>query len=116
MAILFGIYIILSASGLFLMKLGFEGSAVAISRNLLKIDVNPVLLLGMLCYIASFFMFIYIVGKNNISYIFPISAGIMNIVTFALGALVLKEPVSVYSVLGVALVTAGVVLMNLKMN
>ena len=114
MIILFIIYVALSASGLFLMKIGSEGASVAVVKHILKIDVNLVLLLGMLCYIASFLLFIFIISKNDISYIYPISAGVLNIITFFLGVAVLKEKADVPSVIGIVLITAGVVLINIK--
>ena len=114
MIILFFVYAALSASGLLLMKIGSEGASFGIIENVLKIDVSLPLILGMLCYLASFLLFIFIISKNNISYIYPISTGVLNVVTFVLGAVLLKEEISGFSVAGLVLIVAGVVFMNLK--
>jgi len=111
---LFILYVLLSASGLFLMKVGGESASIGIINNFLKLDVSLTLLLGMLCYLISFLLFIYIINKNDISYIYPVSAGALNIVTFILGVAVLKEKINGFSVAGLILIAAGVVFMNLK--
>ena len=114
MIVLFIIYVALSASGLFFMKVGSGGTSFELAKNILKLDVSLTLLFGMLCYLVSFLLFIFIISKNDISYIFPISAGVLNIVTFVLGAAVLREQISGFSVAGLVLIVAGVVFMNLK--
>jgi len=114
MIVLFILYVGMSATGLFLMKTGSEGMSFELAKNFLKMEINLVLLLGMLFYLASFLLFIFIISKNDISYIFPISAGVLNIITFVLGAAVLKEQISGFSIAGLVLIVAGVVFMNLK--
>ena len=114
MVVIFCIYIFFSTAGLFLIKIGGKDTSFSINNNFLKLDINLILLTGMICYVISFLLYIYIINKNRLSYIVPVSAGILNIVVFLLGVFILKEKINVFSIIGLILIIFGVFLMNFK--
>ncbi len=112
--VLIGIYMMLTVSGLVLIKLGGTGTSVAIQSNILIANVNLLLILGLLCYVCSFVMFTVIVQKYELGYIFPIVSGIVNVLAVIAGIIFLKESINVYGIVGIAAVVLGIVLMNIK--
>ena len=104
----------LSCSGLLFIKLGGSGTSISLLGGTLKVSMDIRLLIGLCCYIFSFFLFTYIIQKQNLSYIYPISAGVVNIISVILGILVLKEEVSIYSIIGTGVVILGIILMNIR--
>jgi drug/metabolite transporter (DMT)-like permease len=114
MVVIFCIYLFFSAVGLLLIKIGGKGTSLSVNNNFLKMDINLLLLMGMICYIVSFLLYIYIINKQKLSYIVPVTAGVLNIVVFLLGVLILKEKINIYSVVGLILIILGVFFINLK--
>ena len=87
--------------------------------QLLEGSVNLVLdiklIIGLCCYILSFFLFAYIIQKHDLSYIYPIAAGLVNVLSVLMGVFVLKENISIFGVIGALVVVIGIVLMNIKL-
>ena len=111
---LFTLYILLSTTGMLLIKTGSSGTSFNISGGIFNVSINYILLIGMMLYIFSFILFIILVTKSNLSYIYPVSAGIINIVTFCLGVFVLKERYNMISIAGLICIVVGVMLMSIK--
>lgn len=113
--ILIAIYIIFTVSGITLMKIGtgraFEFS---LSAGNFKLVFNYMLLCGILCYLISFILYIFLISKYNLNFIVPLTTGIVYILIFGLSLTLFKEPVSVTGAVGFFLVIAGVVFLNIK--
>ncbi len=112
--LLFCCYLLLSSLGLLLIKLGGNGTSLSFEPQTFSMVMSYRLVIGLCCYICSFLLFTFIVQKRNLSLIYPLSAGIMNVISVLLGVVVLKEKITISGALGIALVIAGVVLMSLK--
>jgi len=112
--LLFSCYLFLSSLGLLLIKLGGSGTNFSFAPQTFSLVMSYRLVIGLCCYICSFLLFTFIIQKRNLSLIYPLSAGIMNIVSVVLDVVVLKEKITTTGALGIALVIAGVVLMSLK--
>ena len=113
-SILVIVYIILAISGLILMKFGENTGTISLAQGEFVFSMSFVSLLGFISYIASFFLFTNIVVKFDLSYIMPISSGIIQVLTLLSGYLIFKEKVSINGIIGVSLVILGIVVMNLK--
>lgn len=113
-SILVIVYIILAISGLILMKIGENTGTISLAQGEFVFSMSFVSLLGFISYIASFFLFTNIVVKFDLSYIMPISSGIIQVLTLLSGNLIFKEKVSINGIIGVSLVILGIVVMNLK--
>lgn len=114
MYFLVAIYIITSNIGILFIKLGSSSTLFQYSDGLINLTVNYRLLIGLLCYIASFLMYIFILSKFNLSYIIPIITGVSYILTLSLSYFVLHETIGSTQLIGIAFVLVGVVLMNLS--
>jgi small multidrug resistance pump len=112
--ILVGVYLILTISGLIFMKLGGNPGSIAIKNGNISMAMNIVSAVGFICYIFSFLLFTRIVVIFDLSYIFPLCAGIVQVVTLIASYYIFKESISIQGVVGACLVIIGIVIMNLK--
>lgn len=112
--VLFCSYVLLSTLGLLLMKLGGSSTSLSFEVHTFSMVMSYRLIIGLLCYICSFLLFILILQRKDLSLIYPLSAGIVNVVSVVLGVVVLKEKISPFGLIGIVLVIAGVVLLSLR--
>ena len=113
-SILVIVYIILAVLGLILMKVGVNTGTISFADNDFTFSINFISLLGFVSYIASFFLFTNIIVKFNLSYIIPLTVGIIQVLTLISGYLIFKENLSINGIIGIILVIIGIVIMNLK--
>lgn len=113
--ILIVVYLIFTVSGLILMKLGGNPGSFAVKDGTMTFGMNLISGLGLLCYLCSFIIFTRIITMfANLSYIYPIITGIVQILTLIASALVLKEKITPMGVLGCIIIVAGIVVLNIK--
>ena len=112
--IIFAIYTILSAVGLFMIKTGAESSGVGIHDSLLSIQLSPRLIFGFLIYVCSFLLSVYVVSRMKLSMFYPIGTGTILVFTSLLGFFVLKEQIGIWQLVGMALIILGIVAMNIR--
>ena len=112
--IIFIVYIFFTTTGMLLIKIGGADASAQITSKLVSIQFKPVLILGLAFYVISFLIYIYLVQKANLSYIIPVSAGIVNIIAVLMGVFILKEEIRIQSIIGIALVLVGVTLMSIS--
>lgn len=70
--------------------------------------------IGFICYLGSFLLFTRVITMFDLSYIYPIVTGIVQILTLVASAVVFKENMSIQSVIGAIIVIAGIIIMNFK--
>lgn len=109
------IYLLLSSGGLVLMKMGADAISVAISKETFSFSINWISMLGLICYIGSFFLFSFVlVKKFDLTYIMPIISGVSQILIIIAGLTIFKEHISNFGIIGIFLVIAGIVMLNIK--
>lgn len=106
------IYVAFTVSGLFLMKVG--SANVGVVEGQLNINITVLKFLGMFFYICSFLLWMTIIQKYNLSYIFPVATGLVYITVFIVGVVVLKEAVSIKQTIASILIIIGIVLMMIE--
>ncbi len=106
------LYILLTVSALFLMKSG----ELAISFNGGQLNINASLtnIIGMTFYICSFLLWMLIIQKYDLSYIYPVATGMVYILIFIGGVIIFKEQVAIKEIVAVLFILTGIVLINLK--
>ena len=114
--LLIAIYVVLSISGLVLVKLGGNPGSVALKGGEFSIGFNLISLIGLICYICSFLLFTRIVIMFDLSYIMPLCTGVVQTVTLIVSYLVFKEKISIYGIVGASLVIIGIMIMNIKIK
>lgn len=111
---LFVLYLFLTSMGLLFIKLGGKSTTITIAHSIFSIQIDLKLFFGLLCYVFSFLLYTVILQKRDLSYIYPISAGILNVITVLIGVVILKEKITASGIIGVAAIILGVVLLNVK--
>ena len=81
--------------------------------NAIQIEMGYLTIIGLLCYITSFLLFLVIVTKHNLSYIVPLLAGCVHVAVLIASVFILKEKVSFISVGGIAVIIVGILILNL---
>ena len=113
--ILIAVYIILSVSGLVLFKLGSSKDfALSLGNGSFSMSINLVAILGLFCYICSFLLYMFLVSKFDLSYIVPITQGIIYVLIFASSIGVFKEKITTTGIIGTVMVILGIILLNIK--
>ena len=106
------IYLILTVSGLIFMKLGGNPGTIALDKGTITFGMSIISGIGFVCYLCSFLLFTRIVVMFDLSYIFPICTGIVQILTLIASALVFKENITIQSVIGISIIIVGIIVMN----
>lgn len=112
--VLIVVYLILTVSGVVLMKAGGNPGTLALKDGTISFGIHWVSAIGFLCYIASFLLFTRIVVMFDLSYIYPIITGIVQIATLIVSAVVFKEQITWQVVVGASLIIIGIVIMNIN--
>ena len=112
--VLIGIYIILTISGLTLMKVGGNSGELAIENGNMNLNIRLISLAGLLCYLCSFLLFTRLVVIFDLSYIMPLTTGIVQVITLVVSKVVFKENLTWQAIIGASLVIIGVLIMNWK--
>lgn len=112
--ILVPIYIVLTISGLVFMKLGGNPGTISFRDGSFAFSMSTVSAIGFVCYICSFLLFTRIVVLFDLSFIYPLTTGIVQIVTLIASYFVFKEKISVTGLVGAILVIIGIIVMNIK--
>lgn len=113
--ILIFVYLLLTLSGLVLMKKGGNPGKIKISKVDINLSMSPVSALGFVCYLCSFLLFTKIVLMFDLSYIMPVVTGIVQVMTLIVANIFFKEKISKASIVGASMVIVGIVVMNLKL-
>lgn len=109
------IYAVISVAGLTLVKLGSNSPlSFTMGQSGFSIGMGWMTLLGLVLYVASFLIYMTLVAKNNLTYLTPVSSGIVYVLTMVVSLCVLKEQVTPLQWGGWCLILVGVVLMNIK--
>lgn len=114
--VLICIYLILTLSGLILMKKGGNPGSLAIENGNANFGISIISLVGLVCYLFSFLLFTRIVVMFDLSYIMPICTGIVQVLTLVASKIIFKETISTYGIIGASLVIIGIVVMNWKVS
>jgi small multidrug resistance pump len=108
------IYVCLSATGLTLIKIGLnKNSTMILAKAGFSLSFSWILILGMCLYILSFLTSLLVMKGVNLSLYYPLSAGLIYIVVCVLSVLVLKEKLTISQLIGMAIIFAGIIVMNI---
>ena len=113
MSIMFAcIYLVFSVCGMILFKMHSSDLSIMYRGSSLYIVFNLFAVAGMILYIISFCMWLFLIKNYNISFIQPISTGLITILTFVAGVVVFHEVVTVIKIVGIFCIIIGVFLMG----
>lgn len=105
-------YLVLTVLGLILVKLDKNEMLIQFQFGTLNISIGLLTIIGMVCYVGSFLIFMGIIQRNALSFIYPILNGTVTILTFIAGIIIFGESLSYQKVLGLLIIVAGIFLIN----
>lgn len=109
-------YFILTISGLILMKKGGNPGSLAIENGTFNFGISLISLAGFICYLGSFLLFTRLVVMFDLSYIMPLTTGIVQILTLISSYVIFKEEFNLKAVIGASMVIIGIIIMNWKQS
>lgn len=113
--ILIVVYIILTIAGVVLFKLGTQKDfLVSIATGVFTLKISLMSIIGLVCYLCSFLMYMFLISKFDLTYIVPVTTGIVQVATFVLAIMIFKESITVSKVVAIGLILIGVILLNIK--
>ena len=110
------IYLILTISGLIFMKMGGNFGTISLASGRFNFSMSLTSMVGFACYICGFLMFTQLVTMFDLSYLIPITTGVVQVATLIAAVKIFKEDITTQGVIGIILVIGGIVLMNLKLQ
>jgi len=109
------LYVFLTVSGLILFKLGSNVSQIGvIAKGVLNIQISFTSIIGAFCYLCSFIIYLLLISKNAISFLMPIMTGVVYVLIIIASIFILKEKVTLISLVGSILILTGVILIIFK--
>lgn len=107
------VYVFFSVSGLFLMKLG--SSTLFLSfKDSIELKFGLYTLFGFVFYIISFLLWQKLLMTHDLTYIVPITTGIIQILILLGGIFLFNENISIINLIGIVLTIIGIVLISIK--
>lgn len=110
-----GIYVLCSAFALTLIKMGGNRAAsLTLSDGIVDMRLGTLMIVGFVLYVVSFLISMAILPRFDLSFFYPVSAGLIYIFVCLFAFFFLKENFSSTKLIGLSLILAGIVVMNLK--
>ena len=112
--VLIVIYLILTVSGLILYKKGANSNFVLeIKNNALNIKLSLVSIAGLFCYLFSFLIYMLILPKFDLTFIYPLMTAISYIGIYILSIFILNESVTTLGIIGSIIIMVGIFIVNI---
>jgi len=106
------IYIICSIGGMFLIKQGGEFN-ISLSKESFGVQIPLISICGLLLYLVSFMLYVYLLPRYELSFFFPLLVGCNYILVVLISRFILKEIISTLNWIGICIIFIGLVLILL---
>lgn len=107
-------YALASTAGLVLLKFaGQTGAPISFVDGKLHLNFGLYAISGIFLYGVSFLLYTYLIAKNDLSYIIPVSTALVYIGIFLASFFLFKEVLTAMKIVGILLIVGGVALLNL---
>jgi len=103
----------LMVTGQTLWKLGASGKEIHGLGQLLRIFLSPYVISGLAVYAFASVLWIYILNKGELSYVYPIQSTAF-IFALLIGTTIFKEQLTASKVIGVLVICLGVIIITRK--
>lgn len=109
------IYVIFSVSGLTFIKMGSNQEIQnQIYFPIINMSISILSIIGMVCYLISFLLYLGIISKFDLGIIIPLLGGIVNVLILVVSYTVLKERMTLNALAGATIVIVGIFVMNIR--
>jgi multidrug transporter EmrE-like cation transporter len=110
--VLFCIYTAASVAGLIIIKAGLAQPQAGGQAASFLMTPTFIVGIGSLLYIASFLIWLVILGRNDLSVVYPIAVGLTLIFSTLAASIVIGETISPARCLGVLVIFLGILLVT----
>jgi len=107
-------YVLATSFALITIKLGSKAGAPISYDSGLHFNLNPYAIVGILLYGISFVLYIYLISKNDLGYIIPLTTALVYTLIFIASYFIFHEVFTVMKISGIALILVGVLLISFK--
>ena len=109
------LYALLSTAGLVLLKLGSgKGAPIEFIDGKIHSNLTFTIVAGIFLYAVSFIVYTYLISKNDLGYIIPVSTALVYVGIFLASFFVFKEAFTAFKIVGIFLILGGVILLNIN--
>lgn len=111
------LYVIFAVGGSTLIKYGGLSKVASLFViPIVHVSISLVSLLGILCYGLSFILYILLLNKFELSFISPVTIGIVYVLLMVTAVVVFSEQFTLAKIIGCTLILAGIMLVLLTSN
>lgn len=103
------LYVLAGSLGMVLIKKGGTGSGIKFGNMKIDVSISAVFLIGIILYLCSFLLWIYILQVFSLTYISPVSYGLVFISTAIFSHIILSDTISKEQIIGAVLIIAGII-------
>lgn len=107
------VYLICTTGGITFMKLGGDSLKLGLKDGF-SLSMGWKTFTGFLLYLISFLLWQKLIVTYDLSYIVPITTGIVQVVVLLISYFLFHDSISTTQLFGIILVIIGVVLMSIK--
>ena len=107
------LYIIFSISGSTLLKFGATAKTL-FNIPFVNMSVSTYTFIGFLCYGLSFFFYTVLLSKFDLSFISPLTVGLVYVLLMVTAFVFFHEQITMYKLLGSSLILIGVLMIVIK--
>lgn len=105
------LYVIFAVGGSTLIKYGgLSKVASFITLPIVNVNMSLISILGVICYGISFLLYILLLNKFDLSFISPVTIGVVYVLLMVTAAVVFREQFTVIKTIGCAVILAGIML------
>lgn len=110
------LYVIISSFSLILVKHSTYNKQpiVSVNEGVFRLNLSVALVVGIIMYLISFIIYIYLISKNDLGYIVPILTGLVYVIVFFASYFVFSELFSPIKIVGIFIIIVGVVILGLN--
>ena len=109
--ILIALYVVFAVGGSTLIKYGGISKATALfTLPVVNVHMSLVSFLGIVFYGLSFLLYILLLNKFDLSFISPVTVGLVYVLLMVTAAIIFKEDFTIVKTIGCALILAGILL------
>lgn len=108
-------YVLATSLGLIFLKLGTEDSLpVRFINNKIQFNLNFYAVTGIFLYVLSFVLYIYLISKNDLGYIIPLTTALVYVVIFVSSFFIFHEVFTATKIVGISLILGGLIFLNIQ--
>lgn len=105
------LYVIFAVGGSTLIKYGGLSKVVSLfTIPIVHVSISLVSLLGILCYGLSFGLYILLLNKFDLSFISPVTIGVVYVLLMITAVIVFSEQFTLPKIIGCILILVGIIL------